>query len=79
MLIGVFEVLVMRVGLFFSMAVVTVLALMPNEHLQLPIFLLVGQGAARLGLCGVDPIGIAAVASACLAYADRYAGLWRRY
>ena len=38
MLIGVFEVLVMRVGWFFSMAAVTVLALMPIEHLQLPVF-----------------------------------------
>ena len=28
----------MRVGWFFSMAAVTVLALMPIEHLQLPVF-----------------------------------------
>lgn len=33
-----FEVIWMRVGWYFAMAAVTVLALMPIEHLQLPVF-----------------------------------------
>ena len=37
-LIGVLEVLVMRVGWYFAMAAVTVLALVPIEHLQMPVF-----------------------------------------
>ena len=33
-----FEVIWMRVGWYLAMAAVTVLALMPIEHLQLPVF-----------------------------------------
>ena len=36
--IGVLEVRVMRVGWYLAMAAVTLLALMPIEHLQLPVF-----------------------------------------
>lgn len=36
-LIGVLKVLVMRVGWYLAMTAVTVLALMPIEHLQLPV------------------------------------------
>ena len=33
-----FEVIWMRVGCYLAMAAVTVLALMPIEHLQMPVF-----------------------------------------
>ena len=38
MCLEIFEVIWMRVGWYLAMAAVTVLALMPIEHLQLPVF-----------------------------------------
>ena len=35
---GAVDVFLMRVGWFLAMAAVTVLALMPSEHLQMPVF-----------------------------------------